>query len=102
MKRIKESGRIFCDLQDAARYLYQLDPHRPARFLEAVYATFDFLARWSEVGRPRPGFGVEGLRSWRVKGFPSFVVFYVIRSDDLLIYRILHGARDLSQELPPQ
>ena len=52
--------------------------------------------------RPRAGalcsFGADELRDVRrapVAGFPKFLVFYRMEKDELLILRVIHGARDL-------
>jgi len=34
------------------------------------------------------------MRKWRVKGFESFLIFYMTRQDGISIVRVLHAAQD--------
>lgn len=38
---------------------------------------------------------LQGIRRWKVKGFPNFLIFYRSTDEGVEIIRILHGARDL-------
>lgn len=38
--------------------------------------------------------GLSGMRKWRIKGFESFLIFYLTRHDGISIVRVLHTARD--------
>jgi toxin ParE1/3/4 len=38
---------------------------------------------------------LHGVRRIPVGGFPNHLIFYRLRDSDLLILRVLHGARDL-------
>ena len=48
------------------------------RFLEAAYGTFQELARMPGMGRLRqfPPGRLRNLRSFRVKGFENYLIFY--------------------------
>jgi toxin ParE1/3/4 len=52
-----------------------------------------------EIGRARPDLGAPETRSWRVKGFRNYLIFYEALSDRVRLLRVLHGARDLQAEL---
>jgi toxin ParE1/3/4 len=77
---------IACDNVDAAD-----------RFVEAAYYTFQELARMPRMGRQRdfPHQILRGLRSFRVKDFESYLIFYLPASDGVHILHVLHGARNL-------
>ncbi len=67
------------------------------RFIEAAYGTFWELARMPGMGRKRE-FQQEklsDLRSFRVKGFENYLIFYLPLADGVKVLRILHGARNL-------
>ncbi len=50
--------------------------------------------------RPRPaGLGGAQTRSWRVKGFRKYLIFYESLPDRVRLLRVLHGARDLQAEM---
>lgn len=95
--RFDESEYVFCDLQAVYRYLRASDETVAVRFLEAAYDTFEFIAENPLIGRARPEFDHADLRSWRVTGFRSYIIFYRPMADRVQIWRVLHGARDLSQ-----
>ena len=69
------------------------------RFLEAAYETFQELARMPGMGWKRefPQERLRDLRSFRVKGFESYLIFYSPISDGIEVFHILHGARDLER-----
>lgn len=93
--RYDESEYVFCDLQAIYRYIRQDDEEVARRFLESAYDSFEFLAENPMIGRARPEFAHAGLRSWRVQGFRSYLIFYRMGNDRLQIWRVLHGSRDL-------
>ena len=66
-------------------------------FLRSAHETFERLAQMPRVGASRrfrnPRF--EGVRMWRVGGFPKHLIFYRALSDGIVVLRVVHGARDL-------
>ncbi len=95
----QESEFVFCDLQAIYRWLRTDDEALARRFLECAYDSFAFLSENPHIGRARPEFGHEGLRSWRVKGFRNHLIFFRPMADGVQIWRVLHGSRDLHQDL---
>ncbi len=96
---VEESDFIPCDILDIVR---RIRPHNPAaavRFVEAFKASVDLLARMPDIGRVRPDLGTPETRSWRVKGFRKYLIFYETLPDRVRLLRVLHGARDLHAEL---
>jgi toxin ParE1/3/4 len=67
------------------------------RFIEAVYGTFQELARMPGMGRKRDSLQarLRELRSIRVKGFENYLIFYGPIADGIEVFHILHGSRDL-------
>jgi toxin ParE1/3/4 len=67
------------------------------RFLLAVRDEFKFLAKNPKVGRirapARPS--LRGLRSWSIRGFENYLIFYIPTRSRVEIVRVLHGARDI-------
>jgi toxin ParE1/3/4 len=66
------------------------------RFLDAAEETYAFLAANQEVGHlcdiNRPE--MEGLRVWRIHGFPNHLVYFRQTIDSVIVERVLHAARD--------
>jgi len=69
------------------------------RFLEAANSTFLELAMNPEIGQPRrfPGSQLRSLRSFRIKGFENYLIFYRPVSEGIEVLNVLHGARDLDK-----
>ena len=97
--RWEESEYVFCDLQSAARVIRRHNREAARTFLNAAYDTFEFLAENPGVGRWRGDLGFPEVRSFRVTGFRRYLIFYRELPDRVQIWRVLHGARELSREL---
>jgi toxin ParE1/3/4 len=41
--------------------------------------------------------GLRGVRRTFIAGFPKHLVFYTVEEGELLVLRVLHGARDLER-----
>jgi toxin ParE1/3/4 len=97
--RWEESEYVFQDLTTAAAYIQQANPAVARAFVHAAYDNFEFLACNPNVGRTRIDLGFPEIRSWRIKGFRRYLIFYRVLPDRIQIWRVLHGARDLHQTL---
>ena len=64
---------------------------RADKFVDALTSRFVLLSRSPRMGRPRKDLA-GGLRS---VAFRNYVIFYSYRDRNLLIERVLHGARDI-------
>lgn len=62
-------------------------------FAEKLQETWGLLARAPQLGRicRDPGLSRKGYRSLVVR---EYLVFYVVRDDEVVVHRILHGARN--------
>lgn len=72
------------------------------RFLSAVFLSLQELLRQPELGRVRPfrDERLRGFRSWFVGApFDRLLLFYRIEGDQLVVKRLLHGARNLPRQL---
>lgn len=88
--------------QDILRqYTWYLEQDVPAvadRFLLAVSQSIGVLVDFPEAGVPRQMSNPQlaGLRAWPVKGFEEIRVYYIVRTDQVEVIRILHGRRDIN------
>ena len=75
------------------------NPAAADRFLEAAFGTFQELARTPGMGRTRnfPQTQLNNLRSFRIKDFGNYLVFYRPIQDGVEVFHVLHGARDLEE-----
>jgi plasmid stabilization system protein ParE len=65
------------------------------RWHDALWTTLDFLAQHPFIGRERRDLKHRGIRSWRIKDFERWLVFYGVRGDVLVLYRVVSGSMDL-------
>lgn len=66
---------------------------RADKFVDALTKRFVTLSRSPRAGRVRS----ELLPSLRSFSFRSYVIFYSITGEGVLIERVLHGARDIGK-----
>jgi toxin ParE1/3/4 len=85
------------DLDIISEYLNENDPPSAVRFSQAVPATLEDLLQFPGAGSPKDpeSTGWPDIRSWRVKGFPKYLIFYRYLRDEVHVLAILHGARDV-------
>ena len=73
----------------------EVSPELSVRFENRVIHAVDLIAGTPEIGRRRKELKPGNLRSFRVEGFDSYLIFYQVRANDVLFIRVLHGAMDL-------
>jgi toxin ParE1/3/4 len=80
-------GHIAADHVDAAR-----------RFLDSVWRDFERLAEQPGMGAIREFNNARAahIRSWPVRGFRNYLIFYRPIENGVKIIRVLHGARDIA------
>jgi toxin ParE1/3/4 len=96
---VEESEFIPCDVLDIVRWIRADNPAAALRFIDAFKSTVEQLSRMPEIGRARPDLGAPETRSWRVKGFRKYLIFYEAFPDRVRLLRVLHGARDLQTDM---
>jgi plasmid stabilization system protein ParE len=75
------------------------------RFSAAVYASIAAAVKNPKAGAPKRVRNPQlaGLRSWPVRGFDEFHVYYIAHDDDVLaVIRVLHDKRDVGAILDKQ
>lgn len=65
------------------------------RYLSAVSRTYEAIRQQPGTGNPESFRRQKGIRSWRVDGFPRYLVFYREFPDHVEVLRVLHGMRNL-------
>jgi len=86
------------DIDEITYYIAQDNLEKSVMFFEAVEATCALLATMPDIGSTRdfhnPRFSV--MRMFPVKKFDNYLIFYQSTKEELLIVRVLHGARDIA------
>jgi plasmid stabilization system protein ParE len=66
------------------------------RWYDALLATIQFIGKNSFVGRARKDLSPVGIRSWRVRGFPRWLIFYAVTpKKEVVFYRVRSGTMNL-------
>ena len=88
-------------LEQAEWYEAQSDPKLAMRWEGAVTSTILRISRRPSAGAPCSFESAElqGTRRVAVTGFPKHLVFYQSRGNEVVVLRIVHGARDLESLL---
>ncbi len=87
-------------LLDLAEELYWLKDKTGAevaeRWYDALVATVQFIEKNPFVGRERKDLSPVGIHSWRVRGFPRWLIFYAVTSKkEVVFYRVRSGTMNL-------
>jgi toxin ParE1/3/4 len=74
------------------------------RFSAAVAAAIDAALKTPKAGAPKDvsNPALAGLRTWPVRGFGEFRIYYLLRGDAFMVVRVLHGKRDIAAILGEQ
>jgi plasmid stabilization system protein ParE len=62
---------------------------------QAVVDTIDFLRSHPRFGRERSDLAFPGVRSWGVENFRRWIVFYGLRDEALVLFRVVSGSMNL-------
>lgn len=101
MSRIHRRPGVDDDIYHIAVYLLGENESVAHRFVDAVQETLKDLARmpgWGSIKHFRDPALFE-VRSWRVKGFRNYLIYYLIADDGIDVLAIMHGARDIERLL---
>jgi hypothetical protein len=61
-----------------------------------LVVTLQFIEKNPFVGRGRKDLSPAGIRSWRVHGFPRWLVFYAVTPQkEVVFYRVRSGTMNL-------
>jgi toxin ParE1/3/4 len=86
------------DIDDITYYIAEDNLEAAVAFFEAVERTCDLLSTMPGIGSARdyrnPRFA--GLRMFPVKNFQNYLIFYQSTEEELIVVRVLHGARDIA------
>ena len=66
------------------------------RWYDALLATVQFIEKNPLIGRERKDLSPAGIRFWRVRGFPRWLIFYgVTARKEIVFYRVRSGTMNL-------
>jgi toxin ParE1/3/4 len=96
MKPLIRRERADLDIQEAVDYHLQNAPEYALTFVDALEQAYRHSQRQPGTGSPRYAHELDlpGLRFWGCKRF-SYFVFYFENTDQIGVWRVLHGNRDI-------
>ena len=97
LRRIKAAQ----DAEEIAEFIAKHSLPSALRFVERLEETLLELPRLPEMGGffPSTDSRLVGIRIRRIAGFSKYLIFYRTHPGAIEVIRILHGARNLDQEL---
>jgi toxin ParE1/3/4 len=69
------------------------------RFLNSIESTCELLERFPNIGTRRKAgeSALRNLRSYVVRGFRNYLIFFNVNPESVEVIRVLHAARDHSR-----
>ena len=96
MAAVVHRPKFLLDLAEELNWLNErAGPEVAERWYEAVCSTIEQLKKNPGLGRQRRDLKPHGIRSWRIKGFARWLLFYLERPDALVFLRIRQGTMNL-------
>lgn len=88
--------RFILDIEEAADYL-QTEAGEPVvvQWRDALKQTLAALREFPELGRIRADLPIEDIRTFYVKGFANWLVFYRVEKGTVEFLRVKHGMMHL-------
>ncbi len=89
--------RFLLDLAEELTWLKDhAGPEVAERWYDSLVATIQFIQKNPQVGRERKDLTPAGIRSWRLRDFPRWLVFYRVTDDGKVVfYRVRSGTMNL-------
>ena len=88
------------DLFDIWSYIAKDNLEAADRVETQIYAACAFLASTPQAGHVRSDLTTRKVRFWTLPHLSHYIIVYDPACDPLRIIRILHGSRDIPQQLP--
>lgn len=72
-------------------------PEIAERWEADLAAALARLLEWPELGRVRRELHPAGIRSWGLKEFPNYLLFYHVQGEELTALRVRYGGMSLPE-----
>ena len=89
--------RFYEDIAEEVYWLLEKGGSEVAQhWHESLWQTVALLKTSPFIGRRRTDLKHVGIRSWRVEHFSRWLIFYGVREDALVLYRVRSGTMNLA------
>lgn len=92
--KVRVSGKARAELLNIYRYMAERNPTAAESMLQDIDAKLRQLSHFPFMGRERPEFA-PNLRSVLIR---TYLVFYIVDKQEIVIMRIVDGRMDLDKE----
>lgn len=101
MKAIRRP-QFLLDVEATAEYLVtQAGENVALRWKSSLKQTLVLLCQFPELGRLRPDLPIEGIRTFNVKNFSNWLIFYRLSENEVEFLRVKHGMMHLPALFEP-
>ena len=100
-RRVEMRPSVPADIPEAVAFLDRQSAGRGDRFATLLVETLDWLAEHAEAGSPKTFTDARliDLRSWPVRQFDRYLIFYGLHPDRIEVFGVVYGTRDLEAVL---
>lgn len=91
------SKRANADLEEIFEYIAKSNPGAASRLDQRIHETINLLARFPGIGHSRLDVTDKRYLFWTVG---NYVIAYRMVGPDLVVVRVLHGARNFRKLFP--
>lgn len=95
--RVVRLSQALTDLVETAEYIAADDVDAADRFFDAFEAAIERIRKTPKIGSVRVYDDRLEIRMWPIKSFEKCLIFYTVSTDEIVILRVLHGARDFTR-----
>ena len=94
--KVTRRPQFLTDLEEAADYLQtEAGDLVVARWRESIRRTIKLVKQFPKLGRLRTDLPMEGIRTFNIKGFPNWLLFYRCGRHHVELLRVKHGMMHL-------
>lgn len=91
---IVRSDESVADIIGAAEFIAQDNEDAAIRFIDAIDAAFDLIARSPGIGVRRKLRSLPKIQMWVLNEYPAYLIFYKTDQDQVTVLRVIHSSRD--------
>jgi plasmid stabilization system protein ParE len=89
--------RFYEDIAEEVYWLLEkAGPEVAEHWHEALWQTVGLLTTSPFIGRKRTDLKYPSIRTWRVQHFTRWLIFYGLKGEALVLYRVRSGTMDLA------
>jgi toxin ParE1/3/4 len=78
-----------------SRFASEASQDVATRFEENTYGLVQLLTKNPQLGRLRSDLKPAGIRTFRIRGFDRYLLFYQVRGEELVLLRLRYGGMNL-------